>query len=309
MDVLSDVLDTIRLKGTVFASTELPAPWGIRAEPRSHYAFHIVARGQCWLETDGACAVHVSAGDVVLLSRGQGHALRDAPGSALRPLGELLAEGAFQAPVQGTPGSTHLVCGCFQFDDVRGDILLSSLPAVVHTHEMHSDAGPWLAQTVKLLAYESARDLPGSATVINRLCDALFVYVVRSVVAKLPEGQASWLRALVVPQVGAALRLMHENPGDAWDVATLAARVGMSRSAFAEQFNEVVGETPMKYLHRWRMRKAARMLRAGEAAISEVALRVGYESGPAFNKAFKRAMGAAPGAYRRSALLPRERSV
>jgi AraC-like DNA-binding protein len=304
MDVLSDVLSTVRLQSVVFASAELPAPWGIRAEPREHFAFHIVARGRCWLEVDGGAPVHVSAGDVVVLARGHGHTLRDALDTPARPLGEMLASGAFAGPARDAPGSTHLVCGCFRFDDLRGDVLLSALPAVIHTHELASDAGPWLAQTVRLLAYESGGEHPGAETVVNRLSDALFVYVIRSVLARLPEGESSWLRALVEPQVGAALRLIHEDPSAPWSVATLAARVGMSRSSFAERFTRVVGESPMQYLTRWRLQKAAGLLRGGGQGIAEVASRVGYESDAAFNKAFKRSMGVTPGAYRRSLRRP-----
>jgi AraC-like DNA-binding protein len=307
MDVLSDVLGTLRLQSTVFASAELAPPWGIQAGPREHFAFHIVPRGHCWLEVDdGRAPVQVNAGDVVVLARGHGHTLRDSLASPARPIEELLAAGAFGpasyggATLRARGGTTQIVCGCFRFDDLRGDLLLSALPTVIHTHEMASDVGPWLAHTVRLLAYESSGERPGAETVVSRLCDALFVYVIRAVLAGLQDDDASWLRALVAPQVGKALRLIHESPGEPWSVARLAARVGMSRSAFAERFARVVGESPMQYVMRWRLRKAATLLRAGDTGIAEVAARVGYESEAAFGKAFKRAMGVAPGAYRRS---------
>jgi AraC-like DNA-binding protein len=302
MDVLSDVLGTLRLQSQVFASTELEPPWGMRAAPRDHFAFHIVARGSCGLDVDGGAPTPVSGGDVVVLSRGHAHALRDAPRSRARPIEELLASGAFSKPVRGAPGSTHIVCGCFRFDDLRSSALLAALPTVIHTHEMASAHGPWLAQTVKLLAWESARNHPGAETVISRLCDALFVYVIRSVLEQVPEGSTSWLRALTEPQVSTALRLMHENPAEPWSVASLAGRVGMSCSAFADKFTRTVGESPMQYLIRWRLEKAAGMLRGGEVGLDQVAARVGYDSAAAFNKAFKRSMGVTPGAYRKRAV-------
>ena len=300
MDVLSDVLETVRLQSMVFASAELGTPWGMHAGPRDHFAFHVIARGRAWLEVDHAPPLPVGSGDVLVLARGKAHTLRDAPDSAARPLEEMLAAGAFCAPARGTPGATHLICGAFRFDDLRGDVLLGALPPVIHTHELAGEVGPWLGQTVKLLAHESGGEHPGSETVVNRLADALFVYVIRSVLARLPPGEASWLRALVEPHVGAALRLIHEAPAEAWTVASLAARVGMSRSAFADRFARAVGESPMQYLIRWRLQKAAGLLRGGAAGIGEVAARVGYESDAAFNKAFKRTMGVTPGAYRRS---------
>jgi AraC-like DNA-binding protein len=299
MDVLSDVLQNVRLEGTVFGGIDLSPPWGMRAGVRSFHAFHVVARGGGWLEVEGRRQVRVAAGDVVFLKRGYAHALRDAPRSRAVPIEELLAAGAFCKRGKWRDDGTQLVCGCFRFDDLRGDTLLASLPTVIHTHELQSEVGPWLAQTVKLMAYEVSSGQPGSETVLARLCDALFIYVIRSVLSGLPDDRASWLRALVAPQVGAALRLMHERPDERWTVATLATRVGMSRSAFADRFAAVVGEGPLHYLARWRLQKAAGLLRRGDAGTAEVAARVGYDSAAAFNKAFKRTMGVTPGAWRK----------
>jgi AraC-like DNA-binding protein len=296
MDVLSDVLGTAQLRGRVFGSLELNPPWGIRAGPRDFFTFHILARGRAWLEVDDRAHIHVSAGDVLVLAPRKPHVLRDAPKSKARPIEELIAAGDF-APKEPDPSSTQLVCGAFRVDD---DALLASLPTVIHTHELASDAGPWLAQTVRLLAYESTSERPGAATVVDRMCDALFVYVIRSVLAQLPPDHASWLRAMVTPKIGEALRLIHADPKLEWSVASLASKVAMSRSAFAERFAEVVGETPMQYVTRWRLYKAASMLRGGDAGIAEIAEQVGYQSNVAFTKAFKRSMGTTPGEYRRA---------
>src|SRR4051812_2354562 len=127
MDVLSDVLNAVRLRSTVFAQTELPSPWGIRAEAREHFAFHIVSRGRCWLEVDGSAPIQVGAGDVVVLAPGRGHTLRDAPGSTARSFQELMAAGVFvplsQRNSQATDGAaTHLVCGCFHFETPGSDV-------------------------------------------------------------------------------------------------------------------------------------------------------------------------------------------
>lgn len=297
LDVLSDVLGTVRLHGTVFGSLDLMAPWGLAAAPRDQFIFHIVARGECWLEADGGKPVHASTGDVLLLAPRIGHTLRDAPGSPARPFEQVIAS---LRPTDD-PRAMQLVCGGFRVDD---DTLLRALPRVIHTHELASDAGPWLAQTVRLLAFESSHDHPGGATVVSRVCDALFVYVIRSVLAKLPPRDASWLRGLVTPKIGDALRLMHAEPGREWTVQELAHRVGMSRSAFADQFARVTGETPLQYLIQWRVHKAASLLRAGDASISEIAAQVGYRSDVALAKAFKRALGTTPGAYRRDRQAP-----
>lgn len=303
MDVLSDVLSTVRLESGVFFRSELRPPWGIRAGPRDDIAFHVVARGRAWLDVEGVPgAVAVEAGDVVLLAPGRAHAVRDHPDSPAREVAELVAERAFCRPTDGDgDGATELVCGWFRFADERPEILLAALPPVLHARELATDAGPWLAQTVRLLCHESRAERPGTATVVSRLCDALFVYVLRSHLAALPPDRPSWLRGLVDPAIGRALELLHDGPAAPWSVAKLAAEVGMSRSAFAARFTGVVGVTPMRYLADWRLRRASVLLRTEPLSIDAIAARTGYGSAAAFSKAFARATGTAPGAYRRAA--------
>jgi transcriptional regulator GlxA family with amidase domain len=81
----------------------------------------------------------------------------------------------------------------------------------------------------------------------------------------------------------------------------LARKIGLSRSAFAARFSALVGETPLRYLTALRMQKAQELLQDGELSMAAIAGEVGYESEPAFSKAFKKAVGKAPGSYRRSA--------
>jgi AraC family transcriptional regulator, alkane utilization regulator len=299
VDVLSDVLDTVRLTSTVFAQAALSDSWGISARPREHFAFHVISRGCCWLEVDGQAPITIAAGDVVVLAPGRGHTVRSALDSPVRDIAELMAEGALCRPVGVGSDTTNLVCGSFNFEGLHGNLLLPLLPVVLHVRESAPDAGPWLAQTLRLLSDESFVGRPGSATVINRLCDALFVYALRSHLATLTAPEANWLRALEEPQIGAALGMIHEQPGAPWSVPTLASRVGMSRSAFAARFTDLVGEPPMRYLTHWRLQKAAAMLRAADIGIDEIAGQLGYDSTVAFSKAFKRSIGIPPGTYRR----------
>jgi AraC-like DNA-binding protein len=296
MDVLTDVLDAVHLSSTVFVQTRLPAPWGIRTGPRPHFAFHVIAHGAGWLEVEGRSGEPVAAGDVVVIAPGHAHTLRSDAAAPVRTVEEMLADGSFCRPDIGT--GTQLVCGSFRFDDMQANALLHAVPVVLRSSV--AEAGPWLTHTVELLAYESFAGRPGNATVVNRLCDALFIYLLRGHLAQQPTPGASWLRALDDPQVGQVLRLIHESPEQPWTVALLAGRVGMSRSALAARFVEQVGETPIRYLMRWRAQKAAALLRAGDSTIEAIAGRLGYESGIAFSKAFKRAFGQPPGAYRRA---------
>jgi AraC-like DNA-binding protein len=297
MDVLSDVLDTVRLTSTVFVQTRLSAPWGIRSRPREHFAFHVVSTGGCWLDVDELPGAQVGAGDVVVLAPGRGHTLRSTPDAIACDAETLVADGALGCD---RDGDTSLVCGSFRFDS-QAVGLLAALPPVLHIRQSELDIGPWLAHTIDLLTYESFANRPGNTTVVNRLCDALFIYLLRCHFSSGPTKTSGWMCALDDPQIGAALALMHAEPQQPWSVPALATSVGMSRSAFAARFADLVGESPIHYLALWRVQKAAAMLRDADTSIDDIATRVGYESAVAFSKAFKRSMGVPPGAYRRFA--------
>ncbi|HKD97951.1 MAG TPA: AraC family transcriptional regulator [Micromonosporaceae bacterium] len=299
MDVLSDVLDTVRLTSTVFVRTRLRPPWGIGTRVLPHYAFHIVSGGPSLLEVEGIDPVEVGPGDAVVISPGRTHSIRSGHDAVVRDIREMLADGSLCADPDGPD---QLVCGSFRFDGTQGGAFVATLPPLLHLRSDSPDVAPWVAGTVELLTTESSADRPGQSTVMNRLCDALFVYLLRSHLSAGPGRESSWLRALDDPQIGAALNQMHEDPFYAWSVPELATRVGMSRSAFAERFTRLVGETPIQYLIKWRVQKAAAMLRTARHSVEEIAARVGYDSVGAFSKAFKRSVGVSPGAYRRSVM-------
>ena len=173
------------------------------------------------------------------------------------------------------------------------------MPEVVLLSPADSSAGPWIAATIQLLLAESAAPGPASTIVLQRLVDVLFVQALRTLSTHTACNRSS-LAALSDPAVSYALRLMHARVGEPWTVGTLAAEVGLSRSGFAARFTELVGEPPLQYLARWRMARAAELLRDSHDGIVDIAGRVGYESVPSFSKAFKKWQGMSPGTFRRS---------
>ncbi len=305
-DVLTDVLETVRVGAACYGRVEAAAPWGFGVEADEEDAkFHVVLSGECWLEVERQEPVHLRGGDLVALPHGHAHALRDVPSSPIRPLRELFtgSSGKCQASINvgGEGASATLVTGSFHFEDRRNNPLLSVLPPLIvlpgeMSHNVH-----WLEPTLKFIACEAASGRPGSQTVVSRLADVLFIQIVRGYLASLPPGASGWLGALGDAQIGSALGLIHQSPELDWTVQSLAARVAMSRSAFASRFARLVGEPPLAYVTRWRMQKAAGLLRQSSATLADIAERVGYDSEAAFSKAFKRAVGSAPGAYRRAA--------
>jgi AraC-like DNA-binding protein len=102
-------------------------------------------------------------------------------------------------------------------------------------------------------------------------------------------------------RIGRALGAIHERYAVAWNLDALAREAGMSRTAFAVTFRALVGESPMAYLQRWRVLRAANALRTGGLSLTRAAESVGYQSDVVFAKAFKRVTGESPGRYRRGA--------
>jgi transcriptional regulator GlxA family with amidase domain len=100
--------------------------------------------------------------------------------------------------------------------------------------------------------------------------------------------------------VGRALSLMHQRPADPWTLDRLGDEAALSRSSLHERFVHFIGQPPMQYLARWRMQLAAGWLRDTDAKVIDVALEVGYENEAAFARAFRRAVGESPGAWRRA---------
>lgn len=311
VDVLTDVLQTVRVKTACYGRLEAAAPWGIRVPGGEDAKFHVVLEGSCMLEVEGAAPLALNSGDLVALPHGHEHVLRDANDSAVINLHSLLGCGdgaerqqARQLRVGGEGPVTTLVSGIISFEDRRNNPLLAVLPPVIPLLGEAGRAVPWLESTLQFIACEASSRRPGAQTVISRLADILFIQIVRGHLAALGDASGDgpgWLGALAEPQIGAALSLVHQRPEQSWTVASLAQRVGMSRSAFASRFTRLVGEPPLHYVTRWRMQKAAGLLREGRSTLAEIAEQVGYESETAFSKAFKRAVGSSPGAYRRAA--------
>ena len=301
-DVIADVLETMRFSALFFGRFELGAPWVVRVPAKPTSSFYVVARGSLRLAAAGLEGPLVlGTGDVVLLPGGASHALDDGLRRAVSARDVISPESLRGAPrkLGGEGPTTVLIVGCFSFSAGATHPLLSALPPVIHLPAGEPRLPPSFAATVQLIAAESAAPGPGSAIVLGRLADVLLVHALR-LRATLAEPDEVGLRALSDPAIGATLKLIHARPSDPWTVERLASQVGLSRSGFAARFHALVGETPLRYLARWRMLKAAAWLRETSDSVPQIAERAGYESAPAFHKAFKQWQGVGPGAYRRA---------
>lgn len=199
----------------------------------------------------------------------------------------------------GGGARTRVVCGFLGAENLRQNLVVSSLPPAVCLDLRRSGAVDWVQSTFQYAAVELARGRLGSETVLAKLSELLFVEAVRSYAESLPPEQTGWLAGLRDPYVGRALALLHGNPKEEWTVQRLGREVGLSRSAFADRFLHVMGMSPMQYLATWRMQLARQELLHSHKSLAEIADLVGYESEAAFSRAFKRLVGKPPGTFRR----------
>jgi len=309
VDVVSEVLGAVRLTTDVLGRFELGAPWAFRSDRGGAVALYVMARGSATLalleKTRGVPSVFaLSAGDVAVLPHGAPHLLRDpgaGPRRALTSADLDCRRGMQHGPIRfgGSGPVTSFVAGAFHFGAAPRSVLLESLPSVLHLASGAASMSPQAAATVQMILAESAAPGPGSAMMMARLADIILVHALRTQTCAAGEAHGG-LCALADPSIGGALRLIHARPAEPWTVDTMAAAVGMSRSAFAARFSELVGESPLKYLTRWRMTQAAELLRDQREPVARIAERVGYGNAAAFMKAFARVQGVGPGEYRRS---------
>jgi AraC-like DNA-binding protein len=311
-DVLSDVLQAVRLQGAVFYWVEAAEPWVAASPPAADIAaavmpgadhvmeFHLLVEGECWVGLRDGQPELAAAGDVMLFPQGDPHVFRSRPGLPAPPPTIPPGEGARLpimmrcGPEEAAP-TARFVCGYLGCDARPFNPLLEALPRMLRI----PGAGGPLADLVRLAAAETARPRPGGEALRTRLAEMMFVEAVRGHLARLPEDADGWLGGLRDPQVGRALALLHARPAHGWTLDELARESGLSRTALHERFAALVGLPPMQYLARWRMQVAATRLSRGTDKVAAIAFDVGYESEAAFNRAFKRLVGMPPATWRR----------
>lgn len=298
MDLLATLMRELHFAAAGYRRLELSAPWAISFDQGGLRGIHIVAEGRCEI-VFGTGAPHLlEAGDLIIAPRADPHILRSLDAGKMTPTSsaKVVAEHAGGRIVFGGNGErTVIVCGAFIFNE-SDHPALAGLPRMVHVAGRDDRASRWLKGYIETLTTEALEPGPGSDVVLARLSAALITRVLRHGVENMRE--TGWLKGLSDPAVARALAAIHDACGEKWTVESLARKAGQSRAAFAERFHALMGEPPMQYLFRRRMREASQLLRNGQASLAQIAQAVGYGSEAAFSTAFKRYSGSSPGEYR-----------
>jgi AraC-like DNA-binding protein len=309
MDPLSDLLRVVRLDGAFFYAVEAAEPWSVESaaarelQPRilpsaEHLiAYHILTGGRCYARLIGEEPVELLPGDVIVFPHGDGHIMSS--GRGLRGQGiKTSSPDRYPHTVvlgDGGPSAASFVCGFLGCDRRPFNPLLAALPRLLHMRGM---SNAWLDGFARQVTAESQLGRPGADSVLTRLAELMFIELLRRYLEDLPKGQTGWLAGLRDEVVGRVLALVHARPCHPWTLDELAREAASSRSSLAKRFAELVGQPPMQYLAQWRMQVAANLLAQSGTKIAAIAGEVGYDSEAAFSRAFKKATGLAPGAWR-----------
>lgn len=297
VDLLSQVLTLIRLRGELIFSAELTAPWALQFDPGSAY-FHVVLDGTIEVEASDGKRVHAGPGDLLVLPQGSGHriGIGGAPPVPIREVLEAqIREEQLAIRLGGNGAMTHLITGAFRFEGDNMPTMIAVLPSLIHISKaLRSEEEAWVEGIAHFLLAEAREPHPGAALMISRLIDILVIRAMRTWVRTAPPENRGWLGALADVRISRALKAIHDEPFRRRTVAELAGIAGMSRSSFAERFATLIGAAPLHYQTRWRLLLANEMLKRPDTRVSDIGRRVGYDSDAAFSRAFKAQFGYPP---------------
>jgi len=301
-DQVAELLAAVRVRSTVYCLSELREPWGFEVDGASVAKFHLVLNGSCWLNVAEHEPIQLQVGDLVILPRGEHHAMTDRPGSPVTNLDLIVAGHPLDLNARLTYGGsgalTRLLCGGFVLDDPVPEALMSVLPQVLQVSSRSGDITAWLEPVFALMRQEAHSSAPGAQAIFAKLADVFLSQALRTYLAGAE--QAGLLRQLQSTDKAIALVLetLQDRPGVNWTLAELAGQAGMSRTLFAARFRAAIGESPMRHLARIRLGQAAWYLTTTGLSVEAIARRTGYGTSASLSKAFKREFGTSPGQYR-----------
>ncbi len=297
MDPLSEVLSLLRLKSYVSGDFAIGLKTGIQVARHQGIKCYAPISGSCWLSVEGHLdVVQIKAGDCVILPRGLPFCLageRSLSRVNFRSFG--MPEPSDKVLSDGTQACS-LIGGHFLLAGGHSEILLKSLPAIVHIRKESDKAT--IRWSLERLIEELRDPQPGGSLMAQQLAYMMLVQALRLHLQEEASKGVGWLFALADSQMRIAITCMHDHPQHPWTLHELADRAGMSRTVFAQQFKRTVGTTSMEYLTRWRMLFAGDRLKSSNDSVSAISSAVGYKTESAFGKAFRRVWGCSPREHR-----------
>ena len=310
-DWLSRLLDLVPVSGRIEHHCLFGAPWRLDLETSGagEIPYHIVLAGTALLDDPrGGSPLRMSAGDILILPRGAAHSLHDGSGEQPSPMRQRYGSVVEVDENDGEGERLDMLCGRFLLSPTHERLLRTYFPErfVVRTgagdpNAASSETRTQLAILVALMRAEAAEESLGGHAMLNGLSTALFTLTMR-LASETAEAPSGLLALAGHPRLGPALSVLFRHPKREWTLPELAALCGMSRATFVRHFQERLGRSAADLLTDIRMTVAGRELRRTNASVGAVAEAVGYQSEAAFQRAFKKHVGATPAQFRKGAV-------
>jgi AraC family transcriptional regulator, activator of mtrCDE len=307
LDLLSDILTRLAVKGTLYFRTSFSTPWGLQVPAFENVArFHFVHRGDCLVKINRTGEVQaLTQGDLVIIPHGAAHALycSGSVDADILPLDDVLERSGYSGQgvlVHGggdTTRETQLICGHFSLASGSRHMIFDRLPSHIHIPNYGEAAGAWMEATLRVIGSEAGHARMGGDLIALKMSEAILAQAIRSYLESDRAGEQS-LAGFADPYLSRALTAFHNDPARDWTVNDLARAAGQSRTGFAQNFSRKMAVTPMQYATSWRMQIARQALADRKVSILEAAELTGYASEAAFSRVFKREVGQPPASYR-----------
>lgn len=312
LDLLSDILTRLTMRGSLYFRTSFTKPWGVAVPSYENVArFHFAQRGECHVRVSGIeHPIRLAQGDLIIIPHGSQHDLYCGhdPEHTIMPLDTVLERSGYKGSGvlayggDDVQGETQLICGHFSFEKRARHILIDRLPPFIHLKNYGEDAGKWMEATLRVIGDEAGGQRLGGDLIALKMSEAIFAQAIRSFIES--HDAAEWgLSAFSDLNLQRALDAFHKEPDTSWTVESLAMIAGMSRTSFAVLFQKKMAMTPMQYVTNWRIEIAKKILSNPVATLTDAAESAGYASDSAFSRVFKKETGMTPAGYKKSVML------
>jgi len=296
-----DIFPYLWMDQAAYAIADLNPPWAVRIEATRRHWIYRIRRGSCAFESlrGEPQTAHLEKDDIIGVTNDLPHTFRAPPNISIPKKAR-----GFELRTSGAPESDAATSILIGWIPHGIEPLITLFPSVFYVKADGSIHSERLLRILDLAELEIIAEprAPGSPSVLRRLSEVLVVELLRFSTDQMSGEDRgdipAWLSGLADPLVSRVAANLHSAPGDRWTVEAMCRVAGLSRSALDNRFRAVFGQAPKRYLLELRMRRAATALASGRRTIGEIASWIGYESEAAFNRAFHRAIGVTPGAYR-----------
>ena len=300
LNTLDRLLATLDVQLHAFAVCDVAEGVRLAFDSMDVVVIHYVLDGEGWLEVEGNRPQRIAAGHILIVPPGRAQALVAGETASVDvPAGEnsaLVVDGLVKFDAADRqPGALRTICSTVtaSYGDSFG--LFDRLPAPIV--EDATDI-PAVSAGFRLLAEERNDAQLGTSALTGAVMKQCLVLVVRRHLAR-GSTASPFFAQLADARLARAVALVLERPGAPLTLAELAGAAGMSRSSFAAAFSETFGQTPMDFVQKARLHRAALLLASTGLPVKVIAATAGFASRSHFSRAFSRAYGADPSGYRR----------